>query len=103
MHKEAERRYRSVEALIRDLDHYSKGEPLEARPDALGYRAGKFIRRNHSALLASAAVFLLVLGLGVYYTARLATARNIAVAQTARIQRIQNFMLNLFKCGDKDA
>ena len=46
MHKEAARRYRSVEALIRDLDHYLKGEPLEARPDTLGYRAGKFVRRN---------------------------------------------------------
>jgi serine/threonine-protein kinase len=39
MHKEAARRHRSAEALIRDLDHYLKGEPLEARPDTLGYRA----------------------------------------------------------------
>src|SRR5580693_1333549 len=31
MHKDPQRRYRSVEALIRDIDHYLNGEPLEAR------------------------------------------------------------------------
>ena len=56
MHKDAARRYRSVEALIRDLDHYLEGEPLEARPDTLGYRTGKFVRRNRRAVIAAAAV-----------------------------------------------
>src|SRR3989442_10032198 len=46
MRKEPERRYRTVEALIRDVDHYLAGEPLEARPDTLGYRLGKDVRRN---------------------------------------------------------
>jgi serine/threonine-protein kinase len=46
MHKDPRRRYQSVEALIRDIDHYLNGEPLEARPDAWQYRIGKFVRRN---------------------------------------------------------
>ena len=33
MHKDPSRRYRTVEALIRDVDHYLNGEPLEARPE----------------------------------------------------------------------
>ncbi len=33
MHKDTQRRYQSVEALTRDIDHYLRGEPLEARPD----------------------------------------------------------------------
>ncbi|HEY1263552.1 MAG TPA: serine/threonine-protein kinase, partial [Terriglobales bacterium] len=41
MHKDPRRRYRSVEALVRDVDHYLKREPLEARPDTLRYRLGK--------------------------------------------------------------
>jgi serine/threonine-protein kinase len=102
MHKDAERRYRSVEALIRDLDHYSNGEPLEARPDALGYRAGKFLRRNGNTVAAVTVVFLLLLGLVVFYTARLRSARNVALAEAARTERIQTFMLNLFNGGDKD-
>jgi serine/threonine-protein kinase len=103
MHKEAARRYRSVEALIRDLDHYLKGEPLEARPDTLGYRLGKFVRRNRRTVLAAAAVSAAVVGLVVFFTVRLAGARNVALAQAARAQRIQRFMLNLFNGGDKEA
>ena len=53
MHKDSQRRYRSVEALIRDIDHYLAGEPLEARPDTWGYRAGKFVGRNRRSVTAA--------------------------------------------------
>src|ERR1700733_1298781 len=46
MHKDPDRRYRSTEALMRDVDHYLAGEPLEARPDPWSYRGGMFARRN---------------------------------------------------------
>jgi serine/threonine-protein kinase len=103
MHKEAARRYRSVEALIRDLDHYLKGEPLEARADTLGYRAGKFIRRNRRAVVAAMGVLAMVVAMVIFFTVRLANARNAALAQASRAQRIQGFMLNLFNGGDKEA
>jgi tetratricopeptide (TPR) repeat protein len=38
-----------------------------------------------------------------FFTIRLATARNTAMAQASRAQRIQRFMLNLFNGGDKEA
>src|SRR2546425_11620535 len=101
MHIEPQRRYRTVEALIRDVDHYLAGEPLEARPDTFGYRIGKFVRRNWQPVSAAAASLLVVVGLVVFYTVRLATARNAAVAEAARTQRIQRFMLNLFQGGDE--
>ena len=41
MRKDPLRRYQSVEALIRDVDHYLKGEPLEARPDTWHYSSGQ--------------------------------------------------------------
>jgi serine/threonine-protein kinase len=103
MHKEPARRYRSVEALIRDVDHYLDREPLEARPDSVGYRAGKFVRRNWQAVFAAGAVAAIVLALVVFYTIRLATARNAAVAEAARTERIQRFMLKLFEGGDESA
>jgi eukaryotic-like serine/threonine-protein kinase len=103
MHKEAARRYRSVEALIRDLDHYLRGEPLDARPDTLGYRAGKFVRRNRRAVAAATGVVAMVVALVISFTVRLANARNVALAQAFRAQRIQSFMLNLFNGGDKEA
>jgi serine/threonine-protein kinase len=103
MHKDQERRYRSVEALIRDINHYLNSEPLEVRPDALGYKLGKFVRRNRRAVSAAAIVFIVVVGLVVFFTIRLAVARNAALTAAARTQRIQSFMLNLFAGGDKQA
>ncbi len=103
MHKDIHRRYRSIEALARDIDHYLKGEPLEARPDSLGYRVEKFVTRNWRAVSAVAVVLLLITGLSGIFTWRLANARNAALAEAARTLRIQQFMINVFQGGDEVA
>lgn len=46
LHPDPERRYRDMGALVEDIDHLLAGEPLRARPDSFGYRAGKFVRRR---------------------------------------------------------
>jgi tetratricopeptide (TPR) repeat protein/predicted Ser/Thr protein kinase len=102
MHKDPERRYISVEALIRDIDHYLKSEPLEAQRDTVRYRARKFIARNRRSVTAAAIVLTLVIGLVAFFTVRLTIARNRALAEAARTQRIQRFMLNLFEGGEKE-
>ena len=101
MHKDPDRRYRSVEALIRDVDHYLKHEPLEARPDTLDYRLGKFVRRNQREVVAAVAAAALVIGLVTFFTVRLAKARDVALAEASRTQRIQRFTMNLFQGGDE--
>jgi eukaryotic-like serine/threonine-protein kinase len=103
LHKDALRRYASVEALLRDVDHYLRKEPLDARPDTAGYRIRKFITRHHRAVTAAAAVFLLVSGLVTFFTIRLAMARSTAVAEAARAERAQKFLFNLFQGGDEAA
>jgi eukaryotic-like serine/threonine-protein kinase len=100
MHKDPDRRYRSVEALIRDVDHYLNGEPLEARPDTLQYRSAKFMRRNRSAVATAAIVFAVIVAMAAFFTVRLQKARDAALAEAARTQRIQDFMTNLFQGGD---
>ncbi|MEO8451545.1 MAG: serine/threonine-protein kinase, partial [Gemmatimonadota bacterium] len=101
MHKDSQRRYRTVDALIRDVDHYLNGEPLEARADTWGYRAGKFVRRNWQSVGAAAAALVVLVGLVVFYTVRLQAARNAALAEAARTDRIQRFTMSLFEGGDK--
>lgn len=103
MHKDPQRRYRSVEALLRDVDHYLKGEPLEARPDSLRYRLGKFVGRHRQAVSVAAMVAAIVVGVVVFFTVRLERARDAALAEAARTQRIQQFMTNLFQGGDETA
>ncbi|MFZ3382060.1 MAG: protein kinase [Candidatus Acidiferrales bacterium] len=92
MHKDAQQRYQSVEALTRDIDHYLKGEPLDARPDTLRYRARKFVTRNWRSVSAAAAVIAVVVGLVVFFTLRLARERDNANRQTAIATTINQFL-----------
>ena len=102
MHKDVARRYQSVEALGRDVRNFLHGVPLEARPDAISYRVGKFVGRHVRGLAATAAVVALTIGLVAFYTARLAIARNEALTEADRARRIQGLMLNLFT-GNEEA
>jgi eukaryotic-like serine/threonine-protein kinase len=103
LHAESARRYRSAEALGKDLRRYLAGEALEARPDTFGYRAGKFVRRNQAAVLAGGVAALAFAALASYYTWQVYRARNEALAEAARNARIMGFLLNLFSGGDADA
>jgi serine/threonine-protein kinase len=102
MHKDETRRYPTVDSLIRDVDRYFAGEPLDARPDAFGYRLGKLIRRNRTAVVTTALVLATIVALVVFYTVRLTSARNGALAESARAQRIQRFTMSLFQGSDAD-
>jgi eukaryotic-like serine/threonine-protein kinase len=101
MQKDALRRYRTVEALVRDVDHLLAGEPLEARPESARYRVGKFLHRRWRPVSAAAAVALLLVGSAAFYTRDLAAARNDAIAEAARAERIQRFTLDLLSGGDE--
>jgi serine/threonine-protein kinase len=103
MHRDPARRYRTVEALIRDVDHFLRGEPLEARPDSVRYRVSKFVRRHRAAVAASGLVLAGVIGLSAFYAARMARARNAALAEAKRVERIQRFTLRLFEGGSAEA
>jgi len=102
IHKDPARRYRSVEALIRDIDHYLRAEPLEARPDSFSYRLGKFVQRNRRGVVLAAASLAVMVGMLSFFTIHLAKARNVALAEAARTERIKKFMLNLFDGGDEE-
>ena len=103
MHVDPERRYRSVDALMRDIDHFLEREPLDARPDTLGYRVSSFVRRNRRAVAATAAVLVASVALVTFYTLRLAHARDRALVESVRAQRIQRFMTRLFEGGEDGA
>ncbi len=100
MHKDPQRRYPTVEALTRDLDHFLEGKPLEARPDTVRYRTGKFLRRNRRPVVAALLAVVVLAGLVVFYTLQLAAARDAALAEAVQTQRIQRFMLGLFEGGE---
>lgn len=67
--KNARERYSSVSALADDLGRYLRHEPISARPDALIYRAVKFVRRHRTAMAVGALV-VASLATGLYESNR---------------------------------
>jgi non-specific serine/threonine protein kinase/serine/threonine-protein kinase len=61
LRREPERRYPSVQQFSEDIERHLKGLPVEARPNTLGYRAEKFVRRNKITVAAAALVALSLL------------------------------------------
>lgn len=100
MHRDVSRRYGSVEALIRDLDHFLAREPLEARPDSRAYRLARFSQRHSRVLAVSAGVLVIVAAMSVFYSIRLVDARDQALAAAERTRQIQAFTESLFQGGD---
>ncbi len=98
-----QRRYRSIEALSRDVDHYLKNEPLEVRPDTLFYKTGKFILRHKTGVAAVSTLTLFIVAMVLFFTVRLTKERNRALEEAARAERVEKFMENMFQGGDKAA
>ena len=83
MRKEPARRYSTVSGLAEDVRRYLQGLPVAARPDTLGYRAGKFVRR-HRAAVSATALFSIALAGGLVMTLREARRARAAEARAER-------------------
>jgi len=64
--KNPRERYTTIKAFADDLQRYLRHEPISARPDAIAYRAGKFIRRHRSSVTATLLVTLALTGTAVF-------------------------------------
>ncbi len=110
LRKEPARRYPSVLALSEDIRRHCEGLPVTARRDTLGYRAGKFVRRNKVGMAAAVLVVLaLVTGLvTAIWQARLArqerdraqTALTQAKLAQRQAERIDDFLQGLLASAD---
>jgi TolB-like protein/tetratricopeptide (TPR) repeat protein len=60
MDKDPKRRYPSIAALLGDIDHYLKGEPLGVRRDFRRWKLVRFARRRWRAASAASAAMILI-------------------------------------------
>lgn len=74
--KDPTQRYPTVTALADDLDRHLRHEPVSARPDSLGYRARKFVRRNRTGVVAAALVFATLAAAAVVTTRQMVEAQK---------------------------
>lgn len=101
--KEPERRYASATELIDDVERYRTGFPVRARPETLGYRAQRFVRRHPVGAAAATAFALLVGAYAVTVTEqarRLAAERDLVRTEAQKAERVRDFLVELFAAAD---
>ena len=105
LRREPERRYPSVAALAEDLQRFLERRPIRARPDSLGYRTGKFLRRHRLGVLAATLVALsLVAGIlvALWQAGRAEEAAAAARAKAEESEAIATFLTDVFTAADPE-
>jgi len=104
--KEPENRYRSMDAMIDDIQAFLEDRPLNARKHAYLYATGKFLYRNRLPAFSIGLALTLLIAGSVLFTIRIAKARDAAahardeaVAEAARSARMQRFTESIFTGG----
>ena len=88
-----ERRYRGAAELGADVQRHLDGMPVEARPESVTYRVGKFVRR-HRALVAAASLALV----SVVGGAAVSVVQSQRVLHEQRVNAaVSDYMLGLFR------
>ncbi len=103
--KKPAERYPSVLALGNDIQRYLNDEPVTARGDPYGYRAGKFVRRHRLGVAAAAMILILIAaGVGgVIWQANRATQQaRIAEAESRRANKVKEFLIDVFDQADPE-
>lgn len=98
--KAAAERYISVSALADDIRRYLQHEPISARADSAGYRAARFVQRHARGVAAVAAFVVLLAGVTMFYTARLAAERDRAQREAAKAARVSDALSGLLQGAD---
>lgn len=95
MEREPQRRYESARALAEDLGRYLDGEPVQARPQSVGYKLGKWARRNRRLVAVGGAALvavLVVLGLLVHQRYTAAEQQRMAQRFSQEAAQIESIM-----------
>jgi serine/threonine protein kinase len=96
--KRPEDRYPTADALLQDLERYSRGEPIQARSAGSWYRARKFLTRNKLAVsLVAALLIALVTGAGVALW-----EAHAARLEARRAESVKKFLVGVFSQSDPE-
>src|SRR5665213_2946061 len=94
--KKASERYPTVGAMADDVRHYLGHEPVSARADSFGYRAGKFVRRHRVTVGAA----VLIAGALVGAALREARLRSRAESETRKAVAVEEYLVSIFGAAD---
>jgi serine/threonine-protein kinase len=103
LHKVPERRYGSAAQLGEDLQHWLRGQPVQARPDSAAYRIGSFVRRHPFGVATASVLALLITGFAAVMTWQaqlLASERDVAAREAQVAKETADFLIELFGSTD---
>ncbi len=106
LNKDPNERYASVEQLVEDLRRLKNGHPVTAGPATMGYRSGKFIRRNRWPVAAAtcfAVLLIVVATVSSVGLRRVSAAKDRADEQARRAGIVSRFLQETFAAMDPDA
>lgn len=106
LRKEPERRYRSVEAMLDDLERYLEGRPVRARAGTIAYRLGKLADRHRAAVLSGIVGVLALVGWATsasWHATRLGEERDRANREAETATAVSSFLTELFVGADPTA
>lgn len=93
--KNAFERYATVDALIADIEAHLANRPVQAQPDRLGYRAGKFLRRHRWPVAAGSVAALALMAsltLALWQARAASDQRDRAVTALSHNKAITDFL-----------
>ena len=105
LRKEPERRYRSVDRLVEDLERYLNGHPVSARPDTFWYRSRKLLGRRPWILPSAAAALVVGLLLGgglVVHSERMQEERDRAMVEARKAEEVTDLLIGMFESANPE-
>ena len=98
LREDPSRRYRGAAELGADVRRHLDGLPVEARPESVAYRAGKFVRRNRGLVAALTVALVAVLGgagAALWQAAEANRQRDAATDREAEAQAVTDFFVEM--------
>lgn len=103
LRKRGGERYHSTLDFALDIEAFLQGRPVRAVGQSRAYRMRKFVARHTLPLSAVGVAVLLILGLVVQLLVRdaeLARAHAVAVEERDNSERVNRFLLDMFRAAD---
>ena len=90
--KEPQRRYQSAGELQGDVEHYLRGEPIDAKRDSAWYMVRKTVQRHRLPFGLSAAALLILIGFAIAMSVAYRRARVAEINEAARSSELANLL-----------
>jgi eukaryotic-like serine/threonine-protein kinase len=104
--KDPYERYETAAEFADDLRAYLELRPVKARPDSVGYRTAKFVRRNRGAVATGAlSLFAILAGIAATTWQAFEARKQATIAQQEALKAnaMRDYVVGMFRAVGRDA